>query len=294
MDNPEMSPEWQCVMVLWGSKYPVSLVNHQVARIRALSHRTARFLLITDRHRDGLDPVVVQREFDPFFLNPKFLGPGCQAKLTVFATGVVPTDLPAVFVDLDTVILGDISRAITLLDTKDRVRILPSAVLPFGPIGRFFHRNFKGRRYARGNSSIILWQPGRCDYIAEGFRSRYEANGDLSFRPMIADERFISWSAQSHMARIPDDFAVKFPNDFMHPSRRWLLLKASLPWVRRRRAKLAAVTLPGEDIKPERLLSLSDGAEIRDRKNRVLIWSEAALGPVKAQIEDYYKDRPDI
>ena len=112
----ESEPEWQCVMILWGTKYPVSLVNHQVEMIRHLSKRPARFVLISDRPREGLDPDVLERPFDPFFLNPKFLTSGCQAKLTMFSDGLIEPDLPAIFIDLDTVIVGDLSRLLDDLD----------------------------------------------------------------------------------------------------------------------------------------------------------------------------------
>ena len=286
--------EWQCVMILWGTKYPVDLVNHQVRMIRALTSRPARFLLITDRPRDGLDPEIGELAFDPFFLNPAFMGPGCQAKLTMFSEGLVPIDLPAVFVDLDTVIVGDLSRVVDTLDRPERVRILQSAILPFGPIGRLAYRLSGGKRYARGNSSVVLWHPAHGVEITERFRALYEEHGGLGLRPMIADERFISWCVQPRMGAIPKSVAVKFPNEFMHPLRFWLRLKGQMPWTRARRAGLAAVTLPGEDIKPERLMALADGDTLRDRKGRWLIWSEATLGGLKAQIRRYYEDRPDM
>ena len=65
-------------------------------------------------------------------------------------------------------------------------------------------------------------------------------------------------------------------------------------FVRARRAGLAAVTLPGEDIKPERLLQLAEGDVLKVRKGRWLIWSDAALGGLKEQIRRYYADRPDV
>jgi hypothetical protein len=139
----------------------------------------------------------------------------------------------------------------------------------------------------------VLWQPGRADEIASKFKDLHSKHAWLSFRPMIADERFISWSMQPHMGAIPQDIAVKFPNDFMHPWGWWVRLKAYLPWVRSRRARLAAVTLPGETIKPANLLKMSDGDTVRDEKGRLLIWSDATLGPLKQQIVDYYRDCPD-
>ena len=286
-------PEWQCVMILWGTKYPVGLVNHQVEMIRRLSSRPARFVLISDRPRDGLDPAVRQLPFDPFFLNPKFLGRGCQAKLTMFADGLIAQDLPAIFVDLDTVIVGDLSRLLNELDRPDRIRMLAATVLPFGPISRFSYWLTMGRRYARGNSSVVLWHPASGAEIAERFKAMFAERPGLDRRQMVADDKFISWCVRRRIGTVPRSIAVKFSNDFMHVSRLWLAFKARLPWIRARRANLAAVTLPGDDIKPERLLELADGDLLRDRKGRWLIWSDAAMGGLKEQIRRYYSDRPD-
>ncbi len=288
------APEWQCVMILWGAKYPVGLVNHQVEMVRRLSKRPARFILISDRPREGLDPDILERPFDPFFLNPKFLTSGCQAKLTMFSDGLIEKDLPAIFVDLDTVIVGDLSRLLDHLDRPERIRMLRASALPFGLLGRFAYRLTGGRRYARGNSSVVLWHPAEGAEIADGFKAMFARYPDLDPRQMAADDKFISWCAQERIETVPTSVAVKFSNDFMHPSRLWLSVKARLPWVRARRAGLAAVTLPGEDIKPERLLQLADGDMLKDRKGRWLIWSDSALGGLKDQIRQYYADRPDI
>ena len=294
LEKNDNVPQWQCVMVLWGTKYSVALVNHQFRAVQRHTSRTARFLLVTDRAREGLDPGIEAVDFDPFFLNERFLGPGCQAKLALFSRGTIPTDLPAVYIDLDTVVLGDLSRLVDHLDRPERIRILPSATLPFGPVGRVCAKLTNGRRYPRGNSSVMLWQPGCADYVAERFKSLYALYPDLSFRPMIADERFISWVAQPYVRRIPADLGMKFPNDFMHPWAFWLKAKSRLPWVKRRRGRLAAVTFPSPELKPGNLYALGDGDLLRDRKGRVMIWSDDVLGPLRQEYIEYYATRPDI
>lgn len=101
---------------------------------------------------------------------------------------------------------------------------------------------------------------------------------------MIADERFISWCAQPVMRAVPSSLAVKFPTEFMYP---WLWigrLRGALPGVRRRRAGLVAITLPGEWVKPAELLSLREGAIVADRKGRRMEWSDRYLGPVRQRL----------
>ena len=85
-----------------------------------------------DRPREGMHPDIQIVDFDPWYLNPKFMKTSLQAKLVMFEKGIVPDDLPAIFVDLDTAIFGDISAALKLMKDRKSVLMLQSVVLPFG------------------------------------------------------------------------------------------------------------------------------------------------------------------
>lgn len=278
------TPTWQCILICWGSKYGAADINHVVQSVAAHTAEVPRFVLLTDRPRPGLLPGVLSRPLPAFWLRPEFLRAGCQAKLGMFEQGVLPDDLPAVYIDLDTMILGDMARALDLMESPRTICLLPSAVLPFGPIGRWVHRWTRGRHYARGNSSIVVFHPREAAYVADRFRECLARHPQWDFKPMSADERFISWAAQPVMKAIPRHFAVKFPTEFMWPARWWVHLLGSLPWVVRRRRGLTAITLPGFEVKHEALLALDEGAEIVDRKGRRLVWTDRALGPVRRQL----------
>lgn len=282
--------DWQLVLVLWGTKYPVAEVNHLIATIRAGARPApARVMVLTDRPRDGLAGGVEQRPIPDFFLAPEFRTGGCQTKLCLFEAGLLPADMPAIFADIDTVVFGNLARLLDLMTTPATVALLQSAVLPFGALARWLCRVTNGRRYARGNSSIVVFHPGHTADVAARFRAMVAAHGPNGRRPMVADERFLSWAHQPHMRAIPRHLAVKFPTEFMLPWRWLIRVRAALPWVRRRWAGLIAVTLPGLEVKGEVLLALPEGAELTDRKGRRLIWSTSTLGPIKARLEAHYR-----
>ncbi len=287
--NPGNAPTWQCVMVCWGDKYPIELINHLMSEIERYAPTQPRFVLICDLPKPGLRSDAITRDFPPFFLNPLFKKGGCQAKLAMFEKGVLPEDLPSIYIDLDTIVLGDISAGLQLMDTSQTVAMLPSAIIPFGPIGRALWKWTDKKKYARGNSSMVVFHPAECHYVAETFRSLYEKHPELDFRPMVADERFISWVAQLHMKKLPKTLIVKFPGEFMFPWRGWLYVKAQLPWVRARREKLAAITLNGLLIKPESLISLGEGEVVTDNKSRQMVWSERTMGGFRNRILDFYQ-----
>ena len=281
--------KWQCILICWGDKYSVELINHLICQIKKFSSSVGRFVLICDEQKIGLNSDVLVRGFPDFYLQPNMKRIGCQAKLAMFEVGIIPDDLPAVYVDLDTVILGDLSVGLRFMDNESSIAILPTAIIPIGPLGRWLYRVTEKRRYARGNSSVVVFHPAHCTYIAERFRELFVKYPSLEFRPMAADERFISWVAQPHVRALPSSFVVKFPGEFMSRFKPWLYIKARLPWVVARREGLVAITLNGLLAKPEHLIKLNDGAVVTDNKSRHLIWSRATLGSSLDKILDFYR-----
>lgn len=283
MNRPLARP-WQLVLIVWGTKYGGGDLSRIILAARALSPSLARVVVITDRPRDGLPEPVLQRPFPEGWLLPQLLRSGCQAKLAMFTEGLIPTDMPALFSDLDTLFLKDPAALIDLMETPQTVALFRSTRLRFGWPGRLAFRLTKGRRYARGNSSLVVFHPAETAYIAARFQALLKDWPDCTFHPMRADERFISWAAQDVIREIPGRLAVKMPTEFMLPWTWASRALGALPWVRRRRAGLTAITLPGDAVKPEALLAAPEGALIVDHKGRRMIWSDAALGPIRQLI----------
>jgi hypothetical protein len=279
---------WQCVMFLWGDKYDVALVNRLVDAVASHAASQPRFVLLSDRARPGLDPRVDLRHIPEFWLDPVFKRGGCQTKLAMFETGVLQVDLPVLYIDLDTVVTGDLAQLVAALPRPDGLMLLQSAIVPLGAIGRLLWRLTNGRKYARGNSSLVVFHPKYHHHVASKFKEMWLKDQSYWYRPMIADERFMSWASQATVSAISNRMVVKFPTEFMSRVPFFSYLWAVLPWVRIRRNRLIAVTLCGVEIKPENLLELPDGGRVIDPKGRVLIWSDFVLGKTRADIVKFY------
>ena len=188
MGEASGNPTWQCLLICWGDKYHSEYINHTIEAVIRNSTSKPRFVLISDRPRPGLHPDVQVVDFDPWWLQKQFRTISLQAKLYMFEKGVIPDDLPTVYIDLDTAVLGDLSQAINLLRTPKSMLMVQSVVLPFGWPGRLVYRLTNKKRYARGNSSIVVFHPSECSYISETFKRLYEEHGGFGIRPMIAAE----------------------------------------------------------------------------------------------------------
>ena len=286
-------PSWQCVLIAWGDRYPVGDINRLVLSIRAQARGLQRVILLSDRPRAGLDPSVEVRDIPSWYLAPEFRGGGCHTKLCLFEPGVVPDDLVAVYVDLDTLVFGDLSRVLDVMRQPATVGLLPASVLPFGAMSRGLSWLTGGRTAARGNSSVVVYHPGRTAFIAARFSEMVAAGTDFHKGPMRADDRFISWVAADRVQTVSNRHVVKFPAEYMLPWR-WLVhLRASLPWVRRRRDGLVAVTFPGVNFKGDDLARLPEGAEITDRRGRRLFWTDRAVGGMRNLILRHYAGSQD-
>ncbi|MDG1282858.1 MAG: hypothetical protein P8O10_16270 [Pseudorhodobacter sp.] len=279
---------WQLVLIAWGDKYPVKEINRLTQAVLKLSLNKPRVVLISDRERPGLDQTTIVVPFPAYWLRPDFLRGGCQAKLAMFEVGVLPADLPSLYVDLDTMILRDVEPILRNMKSSNAVAMIKSANLPFGSLARLLYRISSGKVYARGNSSVVAFHPANCGYIAESFKRLEALHGVTGFKPLRADERFISWIAQECMQEVSRKDAVKFPTEFMFPWRWFGFLLQSTPWIASRRRNLRVVTFPGLEVKFEELIALNDGDEVVDRKGRRLIWSKSHIGALKEQIQEYW------
>ena len=90
--------EWQCVLICWGTKYGTTDINRLVNIIADNNTRVARFVVLSDRTHENLDPRAETIELPEIFMKPEFTTAGaCHAKLSMFKEGILKTDMPAIF-----------------------------------------------------------------------------------------------------------------------------------------------------------------------------------------------------
>ncbi len=276
---------WCLVLALWGEGYGVAEVNRLARDARALGPGCRGIVLFSDRPRDGLDPGITARRFPPFFARPECFGWGYVAKLAVFSRADLPARMRCIYLDLDSVITGDLGRLAALVERPGDIFMLPPGnPVGFGRLRRLTFRMTRGRRYAVGNSSIMAWSSATEPDLAERYRALHAEVG-AEPRHMQIDDLFISWAAQGRLRGIPRTLGVSFRREFLSRLAAVTWARRVLPHVRRRRAGIVAVTFNGPGVKPERLAGLPEGARIADGRGRTGIWSAADLGPLQARMQ---------
>jgi hypothetical protein len=274
------------VMAIWGEAYPDASVNVMLNAARGHSPGMKQVILFTDRHRPQIDPWVTQRPFPTFFDQPDFYGHGYRVKIGVFSSEDLPPATTCVYLDLDTLVTGDLGRIAALVKCPEDVFMLPPGnLIGFGPLRRAVNRWTQGRWYATGNSSVMAFHSSAKNDLARQFETCFR-RGE-SGRHMTIDDVFISWAAQPNLQGIPSALAVSFRREFLARNAISLWLRRYLPFRRRHRDGIVAITFNGTSYKPQALLSLREGERISDAKGRFGYWSDAHIGKLRSQILSY-------
>ncbi|WP_141100627.1 hypothetical protein [Roseateles aquatilis] len=259
----------QVVCVSWGTRYGPEVVNGLCRAVRARCSRPVRFVCISDRPAAAYDPGVDGRPFPAFARLLPSVGWGCFLKLSIFAPNLLDPDLPTIYLDLDTIVRGDIARLTDELTRHGGLLMLrnhmtPTWRLPF-PL-------WPGAYYF-GNSSVMAFRPGEFTHIFERFNeaSLEDARGRVPGH-LRTDDRFISRAARGRLRVFSTGLAVKFAQEYVSAWPAWQRVKSALPWVRRRRRDQVAVTFAGSAFKPERLAMVEPG-EVLHHKGRRVYWA---------------------
>lgn len=272
-------PRFALVLALWGTRYGAPHVNGIVEAACRLSPGLDRVVLMTDRLRDGIDGRVQQQVFPPPFDGPEFTGHGYRAKLAVFSAVPPEAAMPCVFLDLDSIVTGDLGRIAAQVRGPDDLLMLPPAGLRFGRLRRILDR-IRGnpRKFPVGNSSVLAFHAAARPNLAETYAGHYRARVFPDALVSVVDDVLISGFGRGRVRGVPTDCAVMLRREFLSRVPFWPLLKTRLPGVRRRRAKVAVVTMNGIAVKAEVLAALPAGAILSDGRGRTGRWSEAGFG----------------
>ena len=281
---------WCLVMAMWGEKFHAGYVNVLVRSVRRHSPECRNAILVTDRPRDGVDPFVRQVAIPKEFNKPEFFRPGYPVKLSVFAAPGIPPRTRCIFIDLDTLVVGDLTPLARAVRRHDDLLMLPPATVGFNALSRLVYRLTGGRRYRTGNSSVVAFSSEGGRRLAETFLALHADPKTRNDPRMAVDDRFISWFGQPALRGVPKSAAVMFRREFLSRVPFWPRVKSRLPWTIRRRAALGAITLNGVDYKPEVLLQLADGALIDDAKGRGGYWDANHFGPLLDRIKSLSSD----
>ncbi len=277
-------------MIMWGVRYHVGYPNQIASAISEHSPECTDVLLLTDRNRDGLHPSIRQVQIPDDFMRSKFFKGGYPVKLSLFLTPGIANDTRCVFLDLDTIVLGDLGRIARMVTDHNDVLMLPPAMQTFGPLSRLINRLTNGKRFRTGNSSLVAFSTSASPNIARSFLALHDAQGTEVAAYLKNDDLFISWFAQSNLRAIPSSLAVMLRREFLSRIPGQTAMRAKSRVRSARRKELVAVTLNGIAAKPEALLALPDGATIEDDKGRKGVWGPGGFGPVFDLVRDKLRE----
>lgn len=286
--SEKKTQDWQCVLICWGDKYSNTEVNFLWEKITSYDPDCVQCTLLTDRVRDEINPSIKQKLIPSFYLSAEMLK-STHAKLSMFEEGILEVAIPAIYVDLDTLVFGRLGTLLDELKSCQNLMMIPGRGR-LRKIRRFFAKYRGGLKFPRANSSVVVFYPKFWFSLAECFRNEIAGGAKLQGERLMIDDRYIAWFAQRHLQSVPKTHVVKFGTEFVLPMAWLSKLKSYLPWVRRRRANLIAITLPGNDFKVETLAILKNGDIVSESRGRKLFWNDKTIGVTQRKIIDYAKE----
>lgn len=257
----------QVVCVHWGDKYGADSINRIHRAVLRYATDAIRFVAIAET-KLALHPDIVQLGYPAFPLPFEEMKAGCRAKLAVFAPGLLDPDLPTIYLDLDTVILGDVRRMVAELEASPGLFMLRNHFLEWWKLPGWIKR-LAGRKYYFGNSSILGFYPRQYRHIFDRFNDEAAKRQSPLPKHMRSDERFISYCAGYELRTFSTRVANKFAEEYMMPFATLEELRKRLPWVRRRRSELVALTFVSHGLKPDKLVQFRRGDLLRYKGAKV-------------------------
>ncbi|RVT87293.1 hypothetical protein DXV76_04220 [Rhodobacteraceae bacterium CCMM004] len=269
----------QIVMIKWGDRYPAAYVNGLARAVREHSRTAHRLICYTD------DPTDIQEGVDtrPFPdlgtpLSELTARTGSLPKMSMFLRGQLDPGEPALYLDLDTSIHGDVERLADLVRRTGAVYLLQRHVVPYWRVRGLVNRVLP-HRYYLGNTAIMAFRPQDTWQIGELFLTSYRdwAADPNSVDPFVArlfeggNESIVSAMVRDRSRVFPRNLAVKFTQEYMAPTAAWAEWKTAQPGTQVRRREQVAVTYHGDPLKPEILARMEEGQRL-SFKHHHTVW----------------------
>lgn len=261
----------QVVCVKWGTAYRANCVNSLYRSVIANTSEPVRFVCITDETPAAFDAGIHVHPFPDLGVPANRLTKGCLLKLGMFAEGVLEPDLPTVYVDLDTIVTGDVGRLAERLRSRAAIYLMQGHRIPTWRVSGLAKR-IAPRFYYHGNSSVLAFYPQDYHFLAELFKQKWHTGEPYFPKVFSVDDRFISCFARDTLRVFSSRDVVKFGSEFASPIPWVEAICRRLPQVVRRRRGLVAITFAGNDLTPEKVARFSVGQRVKV-KRRTLTWN---------------------
>lgn len=261
----------QVACVKWGTKYGAGYVNGMYQAVVKHTPHEVRFVCITDRLDDDYDEGIHVRPFPDFGVPLEAVNRcNCRGKLAIFFDGILQPGIETIFLDLDTMVCGDLGVLAQRLRDKPGLYMMRNHLVPYWRIASIVKRVLP-RQYYFGNSSILAFYPEQFYFLAETLREKLQVGEPYFCKSLDSDERFISCYARGQVRVFNPKDAVKFVSEYMAPLPIVESVRRRLPWVAARRRSTVAVTFAGDEIKPQKVVKFKAGETIKV-KNGYIRW----------------------
>ena len=267
----------QVVCTIWGDEYDASYVNRMHRAVRAHHDGDLTFVCVSDNVNIATDPGIVVRPFPAIGADFRAFVGRCLPKLGIFVDGVLPlSDVKTVYIDLDTMIFGDVGRIADVL--QDENDIVMMEILPgwMCRVTQALRRMFPPIDITYGaNSSVVVFYPAQFHWLG----ALYDRLSPLLTTPesdpgrmgfpvsgwvLRTDQRFISYFARRHVKILSSRLAAKFRDEWSSYFSPWIAWAwGRIPAVKRRREDFVVVTFNNPGLKKGLITGYREGEVVK-------------------------------
>lgn len=289
MHNLTDEKGWYLVMMIWGDRYSDVFCNRLIHSAFKYSKMCLGAVILTDRCDRNIDPRGQQVKIDPYFDKDAFKTGGLAVKISMFEIDAIPQGATCVYMDLDSIILGELDSVAALANDEKlwTIDVFPKR---FSARSRRKAIRTGGNKYRVGNSSAFVFRNKFAGNPTQKFRSLHGA-GDLS-ADMLHDDVFIGWACQQQLRGLPTNMVCYFRVEFFWPTL-WLADLAAI-FRKTARQNIKVITFAGPKTKLDALIELPNGAIMTCHHNRIARWDDRQTSNIKSQIIEEYTSFPKL